>query len=149
MVCTSLGWSLLAADGHWPRDMGDISQPPDCMLYILFDVCGDYFSTSRMCSTSCTSGLYLRVWGWVGRYAGGGLVRVVRSFFRPTRPQKRLGKAQTPTRLVDCRKLIALDLQAIDACEIRFSARIIELLVYLSASDKVRAHRFFVLSMPL
>jgi hypothetical protein len=86
----------------------------------------------------------------VGRYAGGGLVRVVRSFFRPTRPQKRLGKAQTPTRLVDCRKLIALDLQAIaldlqaiDACEIRFSARIIELLVYLSASDKVRAHRFF------
>jgi hypothetical protein len=38
---------------------------------------------------------------------------------------------------------MALDLQAIDACEIRFSARIIELLVYLSASDKVRAHRFF------
>jgi hypothetical protein len=49
--------------------------------------------------------------------------------------------------LADCR---ALDQQAIDACEIRFGARIMELpLVPLSASDKVRAHRFFVLSMPL
>jgi hypothetical protein len=71
------------------------------VLYIPFDDGGDYFSTFRMCSASCTSGLYLRVWGWVGRYAGGGLVRVVRLFFRPGRPQKRLGKAQTPTRLAD------------------------------------------------
>jgi hypothetical protein len=38
---------------------------------------------------------------------------------------------------------MARDLQAIDACEIRFSARIMELIVSLSASDKVRAHRFF------
>jgi hypothetical protein len=51
------------------------------VLYIPIDVCGDYFSTSRMCSASCTSGLYLKVWEWVGRYAGGGLVRGVRPFF--------------------------------------------------------------------
>ena len=36
-----------------------------------------------MYSTSCTSGLYLRIWGWVGRYAGGAPVLDVRSFFRP------------------------------------------------------------------
>jgi hypothetical protein len=121
---------------------------PPTVLYIPFDDGGDYFSTSRMCSASCTSGMYLRVWGWVGRCAGGGLVRVVRPFFRPGRPQKRLGEAQTPTRLADYRKSIALDLQAmaldlqamaldlqaIDACEIRFGARIMELLVSLSAS---------------
>jgi hypothetical protein len=74
---------------------------PSTALYIPIDGSGDYFSTSRMCSTSCTSGLYLQVWRWVGRYAVGGLVRVVRSFSRPARPQKRLGKAQTPTRLAD------------------------------------------------
>jgi hypothetical protein len=42
---------------------------PPAVLYIPIDVCGGYFSTSRrMCSApSCTSGMYLRVWGWVGR----------------------------------------------------------------------------------
>jgi hypothetical protein len=59
------------------------SAPAPTALYTPFDARGDYFSTSRMCSASCTSGLYIRVWGWVGRYAGGGLVRVVRLFFRP------------------------------------------------------------------
>ena len=69
---------------------------PSTVLYIPIDACGDYFSTSRMCSTSCTSGLYLRVWGLVGRYAGGGLLRVVRLFFRPARPPKRLGQVPKP-----------------------------------------------------
>jgi hypothetical protein len=31
------------------------------VLYIPIDASGDYFCTSRMYSTSCTSGLYLRV----------------------------------------------------------------------------------------
>jgi hypothetical protein len=42
---------------------------PPTALYIPFGVCGDYFSTSRMWSASCTSGLYLQVWGLVVRYA--------------------------------------------------------------------------------
>jgi hypothetical protein len=41
-------------------------------------------------------GLYLRVWGWVGRYAGGALVRDVRSFFRPGALKNKLGQVKTP-----------------------------------------------------
>jgi hypothetical protein len=61
-----------------------------------------------MWSASSASGLYLRVWGLVGRYAGGGLLRVVRRFFRPGRPQNAAPVAQTPTRLAFTQS-IALD----------------------------------------
>ena len=53
----------------------------------------------------------LRVWGLVGRHAVGGLLRVVRLFFRPARPSKRPQVAQTPIRLAFTRKSIALDQQ--------------------------------------
>jgi hypothetical protein len=72
------------------------------VLHIPIDACGDYFSTSRMCSASGTSGLYLRVWGWVGRCAGGGLVRVVRlSFSAPAGPGKEPAASKPPRKLVE------------------------------------------------
>jgi hypothetical protein len=69
---------------------------PPTVLYIPFDGGGDYFSTSRMCSASCASGLYLRVWGGDPRHGSGAPVRDVRSLFRPARAQNRLGQIQTP-----------------------------------------------------
>jgi hypothetical protein len=118
---------------------------PSAVLYIPFHVCCTYVSTSRMWSASCAPGLYLRVWGLVGRYAGGGLLRVVRLFFRPGRPPKRPQVAQTPTRVVELGRHISRSSssRARNRCARFLSARIMELLVSLSASDKVRAHRFF------
>jgi hypothetical protein len=79
------------------------------VLYIPIDGGGDYFCTSRMCSTSCTSGLYLRVWGGDHRHAGGALVLDVRSLFRPGAHKNKLGQVKTPprpaTRLAEIRSM--------------------------------------------
>jgi hypothetical protein len=77
-------FALLSLSSPSPFALLLLSFPlsPPTVLYIPIDACGDYFSTSWMYSASCTSGMYLRIWGWAGRYAGGGLVRVVRPFFR-------------------------------------------------------------------
>ena len=76
--------------------LGVLFLSPSTVLHILIDVCGDYFSTSRMCSASCTSELYLRVWGGDPRHTGGAPVLDVRSFFCPARPQNGLGQVETP-----------------------------------------------------
>ena len=98
--------------------------------------------------------LYIRVvppgMGMGPRYAGGGLVRVVRSFFRPARPQKRLGKARTPTPAASILADFVCSRSASNRC-VRDSlrSRVMELpLVPLSASDKVRAHRFLFFPCP-
>jgi hypothetical protein len=145
-LAVSFSFFLLAR----ARERGIYSAP---RLYSTSRLACVAITSVRMCSASCTSGLYLRVWGWVGPSAGGGLVRVVRSFFSaPPAPKNGRQVVQTPTRASILADRRALDQHAIDACEIRFGARIImELpLVPLSASDKVRAHRFLSFSpMPL
>jgi hypothetical protein len=85
------------AENDTDDELGD-ALSPSTVLYIPFDVCCTYVSTSRMWSASCASGMYLRVWGLVGRYAGGGLLRVVRLFFRPGGPREGAGAAQNPPR---------------------------------------------------
>jgi hypothetical protein len=106
---------------------------PSTALYIPFDACCTYVSTSHIRSASSASGVYLRVWGLDPRHGSGAPVRDVRLFFRPVRPPKRPLVAQ-PGRRVELGRHISRSSssRARNRCARFASARIMELLVSLS-----------------